>query len=90
MLGTHRRIVFSQPCRPRRPQVTASPRRLPPNLTEKLSQYSKSEGRQGTPSKLCKLLTFERHADSFSKAYDEARGSSVNTMRLGMRWHLIE
>ena len=55
MLGAHRRIVFSQPCRPHRPQVAASPRRLPPNLTEKLSQYSKSEGEQGTPASSASL-----------------------------------
>ena len=64
MLGSHRGIVFSQPCRPHRPQVATSPRRLPPNMAEKLSQHSKSEGKQGTPSKLCKLPTFERHSDT--------------------------
>ena len=51
MLGTHRGIVFSQPCRPRRPQVATSRRRLPQNAAEKLSQHSKSEGKKGTPSK---------------------------------------
>ena len=64
MLGTRRDIVFIQPCRPRRPQVTTSPRCLLQNAAEKLSQHLKLEGKQGTPSKLCKLPTFEHHSDT--------------------------
>jgi hypothetical protein len=37
-------------------------RRLPPNLTEKLSPHRKSEDEQGTPGKLCKLATLEYHS----------------------------
>jgi hypothetical protein len=62
MLWDHRGIGLSQPCRPRRPchrQVVTSPRRLPPNLTEKLSPHSKSDDEQRTPGKLFKCLTIE-------------------------------
>ena len=42
-------IVLRQARRPHQPQAVTSPRRLPPNLTEKLSPHSKSEDEQGTP-----------------------------------------
>ena len=41
-------IVLSQPRRPHQPQAVTSPRRLQPNLTERLSPHLKSEDEQGT------------------------------------------
>ena len=59
MLGASRGIILSQPHRPHQPQAVTSPRRLRPNLMEKLSPCSKLEDEQGTPGKLCKLATLE-------------------------------
>ena len=59
MLGAHRGIILSQPRRPHQPQAVTSRHRLPPNLMEKLSPYSKLDDKRQAPSKFCKRLTFE-------------------------------
>ena len=59
MPGANRGIVLSQPRRPHQLQTITSPHRLPPNLMEKLSPYSKLEDERQTPSKFCKRLAFK-------------------------------
>src|ERR1700730_16500927 len=83
-------IVLSKPRRPHQPLAVTSPRRLPPNLTEKLSPRSKSEDEQGTPWQALQACNVGIAFRRVPQADDEVRASSVNTVELGTRWHIIE